>query len=227
MFILSPKCILSAYICLKYKAIYLAVRNKCIIFAKSTKKEIVLRKKILLLPIVVLLCIFGATAQQRGKATYYSHRLHGVRMSDGSRYHRDSMTCAHKTYPMGTILKVHNLSNDKEVYVKVTDRGPYGKGKIIDLSYAAAREIGMIGAGIANVEVEEATATPPYMIPENNLLQLRLRDPVSGKYYSYSEYQKLNEKRLAAKTERVAKATVKRPVPRYRIMQGSLSARSK
>ena len=186
-------------------------------------------KKLLIIPALTFLCILCASAQQRGLATYYSHRLHGVRMSDGTRYHRDSLTCAHKDYPLGTILKVRNVNNDKEVYVKVTDRGPYGRGKIIDLSYAAAREIGIISQGIASVEVEEAKVRPPFLIPDNNLVQLRLRDPLTGEYLSYSDLKARNEKRLAAKTERMARAAIKikRPQPRYRILQGSLSAKSK
>ena len=79
--------------------------------------------------------------------------MHGRRMSDGSRYHRDSLTCAHKSYPLGTMLKVTNLKNKKSVIVKVTDR--CGSRRIIDLSYAAAKEIGMITAGVTMVKVEK------------------------------------------------------------------------
>jgi rare lipoprotein A len=75
-------------------------------------------------------------------------------MSDGSKYHRDSLVCAHLRYPMGTMLKVTNLNNDKSVVVRVADRGPHVKGRIIDLSYRAAKEIGMIASGIAMVRVE-------------------------------------------------------------------------
>ena len=79
--------------------------------------------KLIALPVMLMTFLINANAQETGKATYYSHRLHGLKMSDGSRYHRDSMTCAHKTYPLGTTLKVRNLKNDKEVYVKVTTGG--------------------------------------------------------------------------------------------------------
>lgn len=95
-----------------------------------------------------------AYAQQRGKATYYSKRATGARTSDGSRLHHDSLTCAHRTYPFGTMLKVTNLSNGKSVVVKVTDRGPFTRGRIIDLSYRAAREIGMLSTGVAMVELQ-------------------------------------------------------------------------
>ena len=86
-------------------------------------------------------------------ASYYSNRMHGRRMSDGSRYHRDSLTCAHKRYPLGTMLKVTNIKNRKSVIVKVTDR--CGGRRIIDLSYAAAKQIDMISAGVTMVRVEK------------------------------------------------------------------------
>ena len=88
-------------------------------------------------------------------ASYYADRLHGRRMSDGTRYHRDSLTCAHKRYPLGTMLKVTNIKNGKSVVVKVTDR--CGTRRIIDLSYAAAKQLDMIRAGVAMVRVEKYT----------------------------------------------------------------------
>lgn len=74
-------------------------------------------------------------------------------MSSGLRYHNDSMYCAHKNYPFGTKLKVTNIKTGKEIVVKVTDRGPYGRGRIIDLSYGAAKELGILTAGVAMVTV--------------------------------------------------------------------------
>ena len=94
-------------------------------------------------------------------ASYYSNRMHGRRMSDGTRYHRDSLTCAHKRYPLGTMLKVTNIKNKKSVVVKVTDR--CGGRRIIDLSYAAAKQIGMISAGVTMVRVEKYE--PPLGVP--------------------------------------------------------------
>lgn len=91
----------------------------------------------------------------RGKASYYSKRATGARSSNGERIHHDSLTCAHKTYPFGTLLKVTNLSNGRSCVVRVNDRGPHRKGRIIDLSYGAARELGMLAQGIAMVEVQK------------------------------------------------------------------------
>ena len=87
-----------------------------------------------------------------GKASFYGNKFHGRKTSSGERYHRDSLTCAHKTLPFGTLLKVRNLKNGREVVVKVTDRGPFVKGRIVDLSMAAARQLDMLSSGVANVE---------------------------------------------------------------------------
>lgn len=86
--------------------------------------------------------------QESGKASFYSHKLHGRKTSSGIPYHKDSLTCAHRTLPFGTFLQVKNPKNNKTVVVKVTDRGPSSKSRIIDLSYAAAKEIGIDQQGV-------------------------------------------------------------------------------
>ena len=91
---------------------------------------------------------------QKGKASYYARKFTGRRTASGEKMHHDSLTCAHRTYPFGTMLKVTNPANGQSVIVRVTDRGPYVKGRIIDLSARAAREIGIIAQGIAPVIVE-------------------------------------------------------------------------
>lgn len=101
--------------------------------------------------------------KQRGKATYYSKRATGAKTSNGSRLHHDSLTCAHRTHPFGTKLKVTNLKNKKHTIVTVTDRGPYGRGKIVDLTHRAAKEIGMLHDGVATVEIE---VYEPVIYPE-------------------------------------------------------------
>ena len=106
-----------------------------------------------LLFVCCLLATEAAWAQEKGKASYYSRSSTGAYTSSGRRFHSDSMFCAHRKYPFGTLLKVTNLSNGQEVVVKVVDRGPFIKGRIIDLSYAAARKLGMIAQGIGSVEV--------------------------------------------------------------------------
>lgn len=87
-----------------------------------------------------------------GYASYYHDRFHGRRMANGQLYHRDSLTCAHLKFPLGTMLRVRNIKTGKEITVRVTDRGPYSDRFIVDLSYRAARELEVIGS--AKVEVE-------------------------------------------------------------------------
>lgn len=99
-----------------------------------------------------------------GKASFYSRKATGSRTANGERLHHDSLTCAHRSYPFGTRLRVTNLANGRQVVVRVNDRGPYRRGRIIDLSWGAAKEIGMIAQGIAPVTVERlAEASIPFM----------------------------------------------------------------
>lgn len=133
----------------------------------------------LMLMLALMFNVQYAYAQHVGKASYYSMKAKGAKMSNGERYHPDSMTCAHKTYPMGSLLKVVNLSNGKEVVVRVTDRGPHTRGRIIDLSYAAAKQIDMLRQGIVKVEVSEYLPEKgiPFILDPEEFPTLDLTDP--------------------------------------------------
>lgn len=86
-------------------------------------------------------------------------------MANGDKYNRDSFTCAHLKFPLGTILKVRNIRNKKECIVKVTDRGPYSQKFIIDLSRAAAKHLGILGGGFTQVEITPYySGTVPYRL---------------------------------------------------------------
>lgn len=87
-------------------------------------------------------------------ATYYADRFHGRRTSNGEKYDKDAYTCAHRKLPFGTLVRVTNPKNGKTAVVRVNDRGPYGKRAKIDLSKAAARDLGMLSIGILKVELE-------------------------------------------------------------------------
>jgi rare lipoprotein A len=113
----------------------------------------IMKKSKLIITILMLTVSTLVTAQIRGTASYYSNRLHGSATTNGGNYHKDSMTCAHRNFPFGTWLKVKNMRNNKVVIVKVTDRGPHVKGRIIDLSYVAAKKLDFIAQGIAKVEI--------------------------------------------------------------------------
>lgn len=109
----------------------------------------------------------------KGNASYYADKFHGRRTASGEIYNKDSMTCAHLKYPFGTILKVRNPLNDRTVYVRVTDRGPYHKHRVIDLSRAAARELGIIQAGFSMVEITPFFPSKiPYQPEENSPLEI-------------------------------------------------------
>lgn len=89
-----------------------------------------------------------------GGASWYGNKFHGHLTSNGETYDMYKMTAAHKSLPIPTYVKVTNLKNGRQVIVRVNDRGPFHKGRIIDLSYAAASKLGMLRSGTARVEVE-------------------------------------------------------------------------
>ena len=90
----------------------------------------------------------------QGVASWYGYPHHGRITAHGRRFDMYELTAAHRTLPFGTRLRVTNLINGRSVLVTITDRGPSMKDRVIDLSYAAAREIGMIGPGTAPVLLE-------------------------------------------------------------------------
>lgn len=89
----------------------------------------------------------------KGKATYYASKFHGRRTSNGEIYSNKKMTAAHLKLPFGTMVTVTNLDNGRTVEVRVNDRGPHTKAFIIDVSQAAAKELGFYGKGVTNVEI--------------------------------------------------------------------------
>jgi len=95
-----------------------------------------------------------------GTASWYGTKFHGQRTSSGETYDMYGMTAAHKTLPLPTYATVKNLSNNREVIVKINDRGPFHDGRIIDLSYAAAVKLGVFGTGTAKVEVTAINLAP-------------------------------------------------------------------
>jgi rare lipoprotein A len=89
-----------------------------------------------------------------GKATWYGKNHHGGPTASGERFDMYAMTAAHKTLPMNSRVRCTNLKNGQSVTVRINDRGPYGKGRVIDLSWAAAQKIDMIDAGVVPVRCE-------------------------------------------------------------------------
>ncbi|HXG51644.1 MAG TPA: septal ring lytic transglycosylase RlpA family protein [candidate division Zixibacteria bacterium] len=101
-----------------------------------------------------------ARPTQSGIASWYGPGFHGQPTASGAIYDQNDLTAAHQTLPLGTRVMVTNLTNGAAVEVTVNDRGPFAKGRIIDLSYAAARSIGMIGPGTAPVRIEVIDGGP-------------------------------------------------------------------
>ena len=89
-----------------------------------------------------------------GKASWYGKRFHGKLTANGERYNMYAMTAAHRTYALNTIVKVTNLQNKKSVKVRINDRGPFYRSRDIDLSYAAAKRLGIHKKGVAKIKLE-------------------------------------------------------------------------
>jgi len=90
---------------------------------------------------------------ESGIASYYADRLHGRRTASGERYDRNAYTAAHRRLPFGTNVQVTRLDNGETVTVRINDRGPFVKGRVIDLSYTAAKKLGMLRRGVVRVRV--------------------------------------------------------------------------
>ena len=91
---------------------------------------------------------------QVGIASYYADKFHGRKTANGERFNQNALTAAHKTLPLGTKVRVTSVRTGKSVVVRINDRGPFVKGRVIDLSRRAARELGMIKKGLTKVRVE-------------------------------------------------------------------------
>ena len=148
---------------------------------------------IVFLTVMGFACLHAQT--QTGKASYYAKKFEGRRTASGERLHPYSMTCAHRFYPFGTMLRVTNLSNGKVVIVRVTDRGPYARGRVIDLSRRAAQLLGMIMQGIATVKVEviDRTIVPFKPQEEEWPSEYDLEIPAEYKYGITEDWQHITE----------------------------------
>lgn len=100
-------------------------------------------------------------AEEFGKAGYYADSLHGRKTASGEKYDKKLLTCAHKSLPFGTKIRVTRLDNKHSVIVKVNDRGPFAEGYVVDVSRKAAEELGLIRAGNARVKIEVVEKPAP------------------------------------------------------------------
>lgn len=116
----------------------------------------------------IILNISMLAQYQQGTASYYADKFHGRKTASGVPYHKDSMMAAHRTLPFGTFIRVTSLKDSsRSVVLKVTDRGPYGHGRIVDVSRAAAEQLNMIQYGVIPVTIELVDSTETYQLPDS------------------------------------------------------------
>lgn len=113
-----------------------------------------MRKYAMFLCLILISFVALANQIQQGKASYYSSKFVGNKTANGEIYSHEKLTCAHRTLPFGTKLKVVNIKNNKSVIVTVNDRGPFSDSRIIDLSKSAAQQLDFISHGVADVTLE-------------------------------------------------------------------------
>jgi rare lipoprotein A len=97
---------------------------------------------------------FDVGIKDRGVASWYGEQFHGKQAANGEIFNMEALTAAHRTMPLGSVVRVVNLSNGRHIHVRITDRGPYVNGRILDLSHAAAVQLGMEHGGLAYVQLE-------------------------------------------------------------------------
>lgn len=143
-------------------------------------------KKPLLILLMALLAVLNACRPSRpvtspaspgyvetGLASWYGPEFHGRPTSSREIFDQNDLTAAHPTLPFGTIVLVTNLDNGRQVTVRINDRGPFVKGRVIDLSYAAARMLDMVGPGTARVRLEVVgSQSPPVSQPSAYIIQV-------------------------------------------------------
>ncbi|MDF0694090.1 septal ring lytic transglycosylase RlpA family protein [Aquirufa ecclesiirivi] len=147
--------------------------------------------------------IEGILAQnQQGKASYYHKNLSGKKTYSGERYNSYLFTAAHRKYPMGTWLEVTNIKSGIKSYVRVNDRGPYQRRLLIDVSFSAAKELGIVGAGIAPVHIRPLEDAD---LRDTLLSFLQKRDSLILQEHPYTVYVKKAKKKKKSKRKKKKK----------------------
>ncbi len=130
----------------------------------------------------------SAGYKEKGIASWYGKKFHGHRTSSGETYNMYAMTAAHKTLPLPTYVRVTHLENGRSVIVKVNDRGPFHDNRLIDLSYSAAKKLGITAKGTAAVEIE---AIDPATYKKNKSYQAQFKRPSAISTYPVKSQYKL------------------------------------
>jgi rare lipoprotein A len=119
---------------------------------------------------------FDVGIKDRGVASWYGEQFHGRQAANGERFDMDALTAAHRTMPLGSIVRVVNLANGKHLHVRITDRGPYVNGRILDLSRAAAIQLGMEHGGLAHVQIAIVGQPRPELLQLSDVRPMLLFD---------------------------------------------------
>ena len=115
--------------------------------------------------------------QQEGKASYYAPRFNGCRTSSGERVKQHIFTGAHRFLPFNTLVEITNKANQQSVIIRINDRGPFHKGRVVDMTEAAAKAIGLLGRGVANVTLKVVSKDRLVSLFDNSLT-LERRSPL-------------------------------------------------
>ena len=107
---------------------------------------------------------FDVGIKDRGVASWYGEQFHGKQAANGEIFNMEALTAAHRAMPLGSVVRVVNLSNGRHIHVRITDRGPYVNGRILDLSHAAAVQLGMEHGGLTYVQVEIVGQRHPELV---------------------------------------------------------------
>jgi len=127
--------------------------------------------------------------KDRGVASWYGEQFHGRQAANGEIFDMSALTAAHRTLPLGSMVRVVNLANGKHVRVRINDRGPYVNGRILDLSYAAAARLGMVSGGISVIQLE--------VIGDHRPDFMRLEDESPATSFSLLRIHQLDTRTLA------------------------------
>jgi rare lipoprotein A len=128
--------------------------------------------------------------KDRGVASWYGEQFHGRQAANGEIFDMSALTAAHRTLPLGSMVRVVNLANGKHVRVRINDRGPYVNGRILDLSYAAAARLGMVSGGISVIQLE--------VIGDHRPDFMRLEDESPATSFSLLRIHQLDTRTLAS-----------------------------
>lgn len=124
--------------------------------------------------------------EKTGIASYYANSFYGKKTASGERLKKTELTAAHKNFPFNTLVEVTNLSNRKSAIVRINDRGPYSRGRIIDLSHAAAKKIGILSAGLIRVKIKIVGFENELMLIPYQKLSLESTPRFSRTFYQKS-----------------------------------------